>query len=60
VVISTGADAVLGTPGGIDDHMIAGGILAAIGIKKVYFLAGAELDVYHFHGFDRQSLVFFH
>ena len=49
-----GAVAEFGATGGVDNHMIAHSQLKTCGIKIVYLLSGAELDVYHLYG-----LVFF-
>ena len=60
-MVAAGADAVFGTPGSIDDHMVAGVVPDTVGIKKVDLLAGPELDVHHFHrtvGFCQN--LFFH
>ena len=43
------AGAELGAPGGIDDHIVTGGKFHAVGIEKVYFLTGAELNIHNLH-----------
>ena len=55
-VIAPGADAELRAPGGVDDYMVAHVVHGPIGVKEIYLLSGAELDVHHFHRLD----LFFH
>jgi len=58
-MVPAGTDAELGTPGGIDDHMVAHHIGGAIGIKIIDLLPGTELDIHHFHILLRQGHDFF-
>ena len=59
-MIAPGTDAVLGTPGGVDDHMIA--CLAGVtrGVKIIYLLPGAELDVHDLRRFRGSENFVFH
>lgn len=59
-MIGSGADAELGAPGGVDDHMVALLEFDPIGVEKINLLPGAELDVHDLHVLLRQLLVFFH
>ena len=59
-VIAAGTDAILSTPGSIDDHMITSLIGDTGRIEIIDFLSGTELDVHDFHVLLRQILKFFH
>ena len=59
-VIAAGADAKFRTPGGVDDHMVTLFAGKTVGIKVVYFLPRAELNVHHLNGFRGIGIAFFH
>ena len=48
-MIPAHADAEFLTPGGVDDDVIAVGEALAVGVEKVNFLPGTELDVHDLH-----------
>ena len=48
-VIPAHADAEFLTPGGVDDDVVAVGEALTVGVEKVNFLPGTELDVHDLH-----------
>ena len=48
-VIPAHADTEFFTPGGVNDDVIAVGEALAVGVEKVNFLPGTELDVHDLH-----------
>ena len=48
-MVPSDAGAVFRPTGGVDDHVVAGGKAAAVGVKKIGFLSRAELNIHDFH-----------